>query len=202
MKLYYAPGACSLAPHIVAAEAGIPLQLERVDLGLRRTETGQDYAHINPKGYVPALQLDDGSVITEAGTLIQYLADQQAGGPLAPPPGSMERYRVLEWISFVATELHKGFGPLWNPKSTLEVRQAVKARLLQRFAFVDAGLARTAFLTGTTFTVADAYLFTIVNWAPMHDIDLAPWPSLQSFMARVAARPKVQEAMRAEGLAK
>ena len=200
MKLYYAPGACSLAVHIVAREAGIPLGLEKVDLANQTTETGRNFRSINPKGYVPAVALDDGSVFTEAGAIIQYLADQRAGSGLAPANGTLERYRLIEWITFISSEIHKGFGPLWNPSTPEAVKAAAKEKLATRFAYLDKTLATRPFLTGDTFTIADAYLFTVVNWTNFHSVDLSPFPHLKAFQARVASRPKVQEALEAEGL--
>ena len=200
MKLYYFPGACSIAPHIVAREAGIALDLEKVDLGSKRTATGEDYLAVNPKGYVPALRLDDGSVLTEVSAIIQYLADQAPASGLIPAAGTMERYRILEWIGYVSTEIHKGFGPLWNAKLAPEARAAAVAALSHRLDLVEKVLARQPFLAGERFTVVDAYLFAVASWAPWVKLELAPWPKLRDFVARVAARPKVQEALVAEGL--
>lgn len=200
MKLYYYPGACSLAPHIVAREAGIALTLEKVDLANRTTETGANYLAVNPKGYVPALGLQDNSVLTEASAIIQYLADSQSKADLAPAHGSMERYRLIEWLGFISTEIHKGFGPLWNPSTPEAVKAAAKEKLAARFAYLDKTLATQPFLTGGAFTIADAYLFTVVNWTNFHHMDLSPFPHLQAFQTRVASRPKVQEALEAEGL--
>jgi glutathione S-transferase len=200
MKLYYAPGACSLAPHIVAREAGLKLDLEKVDLGTRKTETGQDYLAVNPKGYVPALDVDAGHVLTEASAIIQYLAEKAPAAGLAPAHGTLERYRLLEWIGFISTELHKGFGPLWAPGVSDEVRQATVERLRQRFAFLEQSLAKGPYLMGERFTIADAYAFTILNWTNFHKISLADYPRVRAFMDRVGARPKVREALEAEGL--
>jgi glutathione S-transferase len=202
MKLYYYPGACSLAPHIVAREAGIPLTLEKVDLANRTTETGASYLAINPKGYVPALGLQDNSVLTEASAIIQYLADSQTAADLAPAAGTIERYRLLEWLGFISTEIHKGFGPLWNPATPDAVKAATKERLATRFAYLDEKLGSQSFLMDAKFTIADAYLFTVVNWTNFHGIDLSPFPNLQAFQARIAARPAVQQALEAEGLLK
>ncbi|HZA93905.1 MAG TPA: glutathione transferase GstA [Gemmatimonadales bacterium] len=202
MKLYYYPGACSLAPHIVAREAGIAIALEKVDLANRTTETGTNYLAVNPKGYVPALGLQDGSVLTEASAIIQYLADSGSAAGLAPAHGTMERYRLLEWLGFISTEIHKGFGPLWNPATPDAVKAATKERLATRFALLDETLAKQPFLTGDTFTIADAYLFTVVNWTNFHGIDISSFPNLQAFQARVASRPAVQQALEAEGLVK
>jgi glutathione S-transferase len=202
MKLYYSPGACSLAPHIVAREAGLSLDLEKIDLANRTTASGRSYLEVNPKGYVPALQVEDGTVMTEVSALIQYLADQAPQAGLIPAAGTPERYKVLEWIGFIATEIHKGFGPLWNPTTPDAVKQAAKERLFQRFAYVDQQLDGRSYLTGERFTVADAYLFVVVNWTNFHGLSLGDYKNLAAFMERVAARPKVQEALQAEGLLK
>lgn len=201
MKLYYAPAACSLAPHIALSEAGLPHQLVRVDLGAHRLPDGSDYLSVNPKGYVPVLELDDGSRLTEAAVVLQYIADRKPG-TLAPAFGSMERYRVMEWLNFIATELHKGFGPLWHADTPEAYRQTVVANLGKRFDYVAPILARQAYLTGESFTIADAYLFTILSWSKHLKVDLGRWPSLTRFLDRVAARPKVQDALRAEHLLK
>jgi glutathione S-transferase len=202
MKLYYAPGACSLATHITLLEAGLPHTLEKVDTKTHKTEAGADYYAINPKGYVPAMQLDDGSLFTEGVALMQYLADLKPGSGLAPKLGTMERYRLMEWMTWISSEVHKGFAPLWNPNTPEEVKVATKAALAKRFAFADAALAEKKFLMGDTFTIADAYLFTIVNWTNFVAIDISPFANLKAFMGRVAARPQVQAAMKAEGLLK
>jgi len=202
MKLYYVPAACSLAPHIVAREAGLPITLEKVDLSKQVTETGENYRAINPKGYVPAIALDDGSILTEAAAILQYLADQKPEASLAPANGSIERYRLIEWLTFISTEIHKGFGPLWNPALPDEVKSATKDRLATRFAYLDKALGKQPFLMGETFTIADAYLFTVVSWTNVHAIDISSFKNLSAFQARVAARPKVQEALAAEGLLK
>ncbi|MBM1169851.1 glutathione transferase GstA [Microvirga arabica] len=202
MKLYYYPGACSLAPHIVAREAGLALTIEKVDLANRTTETGANYLAVNPKGYVPALGLQDNSVLTEVSAIIQYLADAQTEKTLAPAAGSMERYRLLEWLGFISTEIHKGFGPLWNPATPDAVKAATKERLASRFAYLDETFAKQPFLMGDTFTIADAYLFTVVNWTNFHGIDISSFPNLQAFQARIASRPAVQQALEAEGLVK
>lgn len=202
MKLYYSPGACSLAAHIVAREAGLPISLEKVDLSKHLTETGENYRAINPKGYVPAVALNDGSLLTEAAAIIQYLADRQPEARLAPANGTMERYRLIEWLTFISSEIHKGFAPIWNPATPDSVKSAAKERLAARFAHLDQALAKQSFLTGETFTVADAYLFTVVNWTNFHAIDISSFKNLSAFMTRVAARPKVQEALVAEGLLK
>ncbi|HEY2664444.1 MAG TPA: glutathione transferase GstA [Candidatus Binataceae bacterium] len=202
MKLYYSPGACSLSPHIVACEAGIPIDLEKVNLADHKTETGQDYMAVNPKGYVPALRLDDGSVLTEGPAIVQYLADQRPASGLAPAAGSIERYRLQEWLTFIGTELHKSFGPLFNPATSDEVKQTAKTNIAKRLSYINEQLASRQYLLGSHFTVADAYAFTIVNWTNFVRIDLKQYPNLAAYVGRVAARPKVHEALKAEGLAK
>jgi len=202
MKLYYAPSACSMAPHITLREAGLAFDSDRVDLAKKQTSGGEDYLQVNPKGYVPALRLDDGGVLTEVAVLLQYIADRTPESGLAPRAGTMERYRLMEWLNFIATEVHKSFGPLWNPATPDATKEAARALIAKRLAIVEAALVGRPYLTGETFSIADAYLFTIVNWTNVHKIDLAPWSKLKEFMARVAARPKVQETMRAEGLIK
>ena len=202
MKLYYAPGACSLAPHIVAREAGLNIELDQLDWASMKTASGEDFLKVNPKGYVPALRLDDGNLFTETGVLIQYLADQNPAAGLIPAAGTMERYRVMEAINFISTELHKGFGPLWNKANSADVHAAAKKQLAKRFDYLETVFTKQPFLTGNHFTVADAYLFTILNWTNFHAIDVAPWPKVKDFMARIAVRPTVQEALKAEGLIK
>lgn len=200
MKLYYTPGACSLAPHIVAREAGLPVSLVKVDLSKHLTESGENFRTINPKGYVPAIALKDGSLLTEAAAIIQYLADQQPDAGLAPANGTTERYRLIEWLTFISSEIHKGFGPLWNPATPDSVKATTKERLASRFAYLDEILGKQPFLMGDAFTIADAYLFTVVNWTNFHAIDISSFKNLSAFQARVASRPKVQEALVAEGL--
>ena len=203
MKLYYAPGACSLSPHIVLREAGIQADLEQVDLKTKRTKSNADFTAINPKGQVPALVLDDGQVLTEGPAVIQYLADRKPEAKLAPPNGTIERYRLQEWLNFITSELHKSFGALFNPAVPADYKQFAKDLIASRFAYVDQHLAQHGpFLMGSQFTVADAYLFTILNWAPMLKVDLSPYPALTQFQARVAARPAVRRALVAEGLVK
>jgi len=199
MKLYFSPGACSLAPHIALAEAGVPYATEKVDLRKHAVADGTDYYAINAKGYVPLLELDDGTRISEVAVILQYIADRKPG-TLAPAFGSIERYRVMEWLNFIATELHKQFSPLWYPTTPDATKDAQKAKLATRFDFLAKTLAAQPYLTGSAFTIADAYLFTILNWAPMLKVDLAPWPALRQFQARVAARPAVHAALVAEGL--
>lgn len=200
MKLYFYPGACSLAAHIVLREAGFPFDLEQVDLATKKTASGEDFLAVNPKGYVPALTLDDGQVLTEDQVILQYLADRKPESGLAPAAGTMDRYRLMEWLAFIATEVHKGFGPFWNPAIPESVKDAARERLAVRFGYLDEKLAGGSFLTGDRYTVADAYLFTILGWADFHKIDLSPWKNLVEYKGRVFARPAVQEAMRAEKL--
>jgi len=201
MKLYYAPAACSLAPHIALSEAGLGHELVRIDLRTHTLPDGSDYAAVNPKGYVPVLELDDGTRLTEAAVILQYIADRNPG-TLAPAFGSIERYRLMEWLNFIATELHKGFGPLWKPNTPAEYKTIVVDALGKRFDFVAPVLAAQPYLTGERFTIADAYLFTILNWAKILKVDLARWPSLGQYLDRVAARPRVQQALREEHLLK
>jgi glutathione S-transferase len=200
MKLYYAPGACSMAPHIALCEAGLSYDLEKVDLAAKTTEGGADYTGINPKGYVPALALDDGQVLTEVSAVVQYIADQAPGSGLAPQPGTTERYKLLEWLGFIATEVHKGFGPLWKPDTPDAYKPIVRDNLAKRFGYLDRQLVDRDHLMGSGFTVADAYCFTILNWTNFHSIDLTALPNVSAYVSRVAARPKVQQAMREEGL--
>ncbi len=200
MKLYYSPGACSLAPHILLREAGLACDLERVDLGTKKTAAGEDFLRINPKGYVPALVLDDGNVLTEVAVISQYLADQAPAAHLLPASG-MARYRALEWLNFIATEIHKGVGPLWNPAMPEEAKALARARLGERLAIVNAALQRAPYLPGPAYSAPDAYLYVVLNWCGLLKIDLAPWPALADHHARVGARPAVQAALRAEGLA-
>jgi glutathione S-transferase len=200
MKLYYTPGACSLAPHIALREAGIPFDLDKVDLATKKTASGEDFMKANPKGYVPALRTKEGQVLTETAVLLQYLADQKPEAKLAPKFGTMERYQMMEWLNFIATELHKGFGPLWNPNAPAETKEGAKAALGKRFDTLDAHFATKSYLMGDQFTVADGYLFTVMNWANFHKLDLSKWSNLGKYLGRVASRPKVQEALKAEGL--
>lgn len=202
MKLYYAPGACSLAPHIVAREAGYSLDMEKVDIPNKKTASGADYWKINPKGYVPALQLDDGQVLTEVGVICQYLADQKPESGLVPRMGTMERYHQMEALNFAATEVHKQIGALFNPAITPEMKEVQVGVISRRLTALEKMLDGKQYIAGDAFTAADAYLFTVLNWAGMHKIDLAPWPNIQAYMGRVGQRPKVQEALKAEGLIK
>jgi glutathione S-transferase len=201
MKLYYWPGACSLSPHIVSREAGIELQLAQLDRSAeRKTADGTVLLSVNPKNQVPVLELDDGQELTEGPVIVQYLADRKPGSDLLPAAGTMERYRIQEWLNFVTSELHKTFGPLFRPNTPEEFKTISKDYLGQRFDWINKELAGKKYLTGDKFTVADAYLFTILRWAPRVGIDLAKWPNIATYVDRVTARPKVQEALKAEGL--
>jgi glutathione S-transferase len=198
MKLYYSPGACSLSPHIVLREAGLPFQLVKVNLKTRKTADDADYLRVNPKGYVPALQFDDGSVLTEGPAILQWVADQVPQSHLAPAAGTMERYQLIEWLNFIATELHKQFSPLFNPATPEETQRACKERIAGRCEYVQQRLGNGPYLLGEHFTVADAYLYTVLGWGKYVEIDLARWPRLAAYVERVAARPKVREALAAE----
>jgi glutathione S-transferase len=198
MKLYYAPGACSLAPHIALQESGLPYELEKVDLRAKKTADGTDFNAINPKGYVPVLQLDNGEILTEGEALLAYIGELAPAARLIMPAGTMANYRVREWLAFIATELHKTFSPLFRPTTPEATRET---QLEARFGFVNDALTGKSFLTGEQFTVADAYLYTVLRWTAPMKIDLSPWPQLTAFMTRVAARPAVQTALKAEGVA-
>lgn len=201
MKLYIWPGACSLTPHIVSREAGIDLDIAPLDRSPeRKAPDGTTLSSVNPKNQVPTLVLDDGEVLTEVGVVCQYLADRKPGSELLPAAGTMERYRVMEWLNFVSSELHKTYGPLFRPTTPDEYKTLSKDVLAGRFAFLEKHLAGKQYLTGDKFTVADAYLFVVLRWSPRVGIDLSKWPNLSAFVARVAARPKVQETLKAEGL--
>ena len=201
MKLFYMPGACSLAPHIVAKEAGIDLDLVKVDGKTKTTETAQDFLATNPNGYVPALVLPDGELMTEASVLVQYLADQKPESGLMPAAGVMERYRVQQWLAFVATELHKVFGSFFKPNTPEATKEINRELLGKRLAYIDGKLEGRSYLTGDVFTAADAYLWTILGWARLVGIDLSSFANIQRFLGTVGARPAVQQALRAEGLA-
>ena len=202
MKLYYSPGACSLAPHIALREAGLKFDLEKVDIRTKRTESGADYTQINSKGYVPMLQLDDGRSLTEAVVISQYIADLKPEAGLAPRNGTFERYKVQEWLNFITTEVHKRYSPLFRPDVADEVKQYSRAELKKRLEWLAKQLEGRSYLTGEQFTIADGYLFVMLSWSKFVDVDLTPWPVLGKFLERVAARPKVQEALKVEGLLK
>jgi glutathione S-transferase len=201
MKLFYAPGACSHAPHILLREAGLNFTLEKVDLGAKKTESGADYNKINPNGYVPALQLDNGEVLTEGPAIDQYIADLVPAKGLAPANGTPARYKLQSWLNFISTELHKQFGPLFNPATPEDYKKMLIEKIQGRFETVNAHLAKQNFLMGDSFTAPDAYLYTVLNWAKYFNIDFDKWPAIKAFMARVASRPSAQEAAKAEGLA-
>ena len=200
MKLYIWPGACSLAPHIVSREAGIDLDIAPLDRTERKAADGTVLSSVNPKNQVPALVLDDGQVLTEVGVISQYLADKKPGSGLLPAAGTMERFRVMEWLSFVSAELHKTFAPLFRPNTPEDYKTISRGNLAQRFDWLEKVLDGKPYLTGDKFTVADAYLFVVLRWSPRVGVDLSKWPNLTAFIARVTARPKVQETLKAEGL--
>jgi glutathione S-transferase len=201
MKLYYNPGACSLSPHIALREAGLPFELIKVDLDSKKTDGGADFSKISAKGQVPALQLDNGEVLTEGSAIIQYVADQKPELKLVPAQGTMPRYRMAEWLNYIASEIHKGVGALFNSKYSDETKQIMKDALNSKFDYLSGQLQKQAFLTGDSFSVADGYLFTCLSWTPYVGIDLAKWPALASYVAKIAGRPAVQAALKAEGLA-
>lgn len=200
MKLYYSPGACSLAPHIVLNELGQPYDLEKVDLAAKKTETGADFTEVNGKGYVPTLELAKGEVLTEVSVILQYLADKAQNSGLLPAFGSMDRYRAMETLNFVASELHKGFGSLFNPAMPEEGKKAIIARLQRRLAWLDEQLAKKPYLMGENYSVADAYAFTVLGWARHVNVDLSPYAHIVAYLDRVGARPAVQAALKKEGL--
>ena len=202
MKLYYSPGACSLSPHIALLEAGLPYDLIKVDLRAKKLENGDDFLKINPKGQVPALALDSGELVTEGPVIVQMIADKAAGKNLAPARDSADRYKLLEWLNFITTELHKNFGPMFSPVLADEAKAFFKDRVMGKFKYVDSQLAGRDYLMGSQFSVADGYLFTMLSWADRMKFDLSGMPNLQAYKDRVAARPKVQEALTKEGLMK
>jgi len=200
VKLFYSPGACSLSPHIVLREAGAPYQLERVDLKTHTTASGADFYGINPKGYVPTLQLEDGRVLTEGPAIAQFLADRAPDTHLAPAPGTFERAQLQEWLNYIGTELHKSFSSLFNSKLPAEVKETTLAGLHKKFDYLSRELAGRKFLLGDTFTVADAYLYTILRWSRLFKIDLSEWPAIHEYIARVGQRPAVRASLQEEGL--
>jgi glutathione S-transferase len=201
MKLFYTPGACSLSPHIALQEAGLPHELVKVDIRARKTATGDDFAKINPKGQVPALALDSGELLTEGSVIVQLIADKAADKNLAPANGTMERYRLQEWLNFIGTELHKSFGPLYNPALADDAKAVFRDRINSKFTYVDGKLAGQDYVMGKQFTVADGYLFTMLLWADRMNIDISTMKNLVAYKARVAARPKVQAALAVEAAA-
>jgi glutathione S-transferase len=202
MKLYFSPGACSLSPHVVLQEAGINAELEAVDLQTKKTKSGADFKAVNPKGQVPTLVLDSGDVLTEGPAIVQYLADRKPESKLAPAAGTLERYKLQEWLNYITSELHKGFAPLFNPTTPADYKKIAVENLGKQFAFLDGQLGKIGpFLTGAQFTVADAYLFVMTTWTKYVGIDLAQWPKVKAYSESIAARPKVQAALKEEGLA-
>jgi glutathione S-transferase len=200
LKLYYVPGTCALCPHIVLHEAGVSFTAEKVNPKDKTTESGQDYNAINPKGYVPALVMKNGQLLTEVAVIVQYIADLVPDKKLAPLAGTIERYHLQEWLNFISSEIHKGFSPLFNPRVPEEIKTVFKERLAGRLNIAAQALEDNDYLMGKTFTVADTYLYTVLRWSPRMNVDLSPWPVLQAYMERIAARPAVQAAMAEEGL--
>ncbi|MBN8921671.1 MAG: glutathione transferase GstA [Rhodanobacter sp. 68-29] len=202
MKLYYSPGACSLSPHIVALEASIPLKLEKVDTKAKRTASGADFWVVNPKGYVPVLELDSGEVLTEGPAIVQYLADQKPDSGLAPANGTLPRYHLQEMLGYINSEIHKSYSPLFQPETPEATRAERKEYLQRRYRLIENLLEKQPFLLGDKFSVADAYLFTVTNWAKPVGLDLSGFPALLAFQKRISERPAVREALEAEGLVK
>ncbi|MDD2915672.1 MAG: glutathione transferase GstA [Gallionella sp.] len=200
MKLYYAPGACSLASHIALHETGLPFEIDKLNVPDKKTAAGEDFMQINPKGYVPAIRLDDGSILTEGVAILQYIADRKPDAALAPKAGTLERYRLQEWLNFIATEIHKSFSPLFSKTASDGVKNHMLNLLAKRLGYVETQLANKPYLMGDGFTVADAYMFVVLNWSGHVGFDLGQFPIINKYMARIAARPCVQAAMKAEGL--
>ncbi|MDR0805931.1 MAG: glutathione transferase GstA [Enterobacteriaceae bacterium] len=200
MKLFYKPGACSLSPHIILNEIGQSYSVEKVDLATKKTEHGDDFLKVNPKGQVPTLQLDDGSILTEGAAIVQYLAHRAPAKHLLPTVGTPEYYHAIEWLNFISTELHKGFSPLFNPHTPEEFKKITLEKLVKQFTYVDSVLQSHQFILGATFSVADAYLFTVTRWAAAVHLDLSGLNALAAYMARIAARPAVDATLKAEGL--
>jgi glutathione S-transferase len=198
MKLYFAPGACSLSPHIALAESGLAFDSEKVDLRTKTTKSGKDYRDINPKGSVPALQLDNGEVLTEGPAIVQYIADQKPEAKLAPPAGTLERYRLQEWLNFISSELHKAFSPLFKPDTPEETKTSSIAAIRAKLDHIAEALGDRPYLLGDAFSVADGYLFTILGWGKVGGIDIGDWVAIKAYYDRIAARPAVQAARAAE----
>jgi glutathione S-transferase len=201
MKLFYSPGACSLATHIALFESGLDFSAERVDLKTKQTAGGADFRAINPKGYVPALQLADGTVLTEGPALLQFVADQAPAKQLAPAFGEVARYQLIGWLNFIGTEVHKQFSPLFNPATSDQAKSNARTAIANRLGYLASTLEGRDYLMGN-YTVADAYLFVVLSWSGHVNVSLSDWPVLQAYLGRIAARPAVQQALRAEGLAK
>ncbi|MEO7621915.1 MAG: glutathione transferase GstA [Gallionella sp.] len=202
MKLYYSPGTCSLASHIALYETGLQFETDRLIKTTKMTTGGENYMQVNPKGYVPALKLDNGSILTEGAAVLQYIADQKPDSGLAPPCGTMERYHLQEWLTYISSEIHKSFSPLFNKDASEDVKSHAHSMLSKRLVYAEAQLADKPFLMGDHFTVADAYFFVVMNWSKIVGFDLAPVPNIKEFLARIAVRPAVQAAMKVEGLLK
>lgn len=202
MKLYYMPGACSLAPHIILNELGKTHSLEKVDGATKKTSGGNDFFAVNSKGYVPTIEIGNGEVLTEVATILQYLVDKAGNTELLPKVGTMERYRAMETLNFIASELHKGMGGLFNKAMPEEGRKQIIEKLSTRLDWLEVQLGKTDYLLGDSYSAADAYAFTVLNWGQWVGVDIKPWKNISAFMARVSARPAVQAAMKAEGLAK
>jgi glutathione S-transferase len=200
MKLYYSPGACSLSPHIIACEAELPIELIKVDLKSKQTETGEDFRQLNPNGYVPVLILDDGNRLTEGPAIVQYLADLAPDKKLAPPAGTFERYQLQQWLNFISTEIHKSFSPLFNPVAPEAAKQLAIDILMTRLETVAEHLSSRSFLLGENFSVADIYLFVTLSWGQYVNIDISRWPALARYADKISVRPAVQKAMKEEGL--
>lgn len=200
MKLYYAPGTCALASHIALEETGQPFEIDKLNVPTKTTTSGEDFMQINPKGYVPAIQLDDGSILTEGAVILQYIADQNPSIGLAPILGTMERYHLQEWLNFIGSEVYKTYSPLFNKAVAEDYKIIARNLLAKRLGYVETQLANKPYLMGDTFTIADAYLFTVLRWSERVSFDLNPFPNIQGYLIRVASRPSVQAAMKAEGL--
>ena len=200
MKLYYSPGACSLASHIALHESGLPFVIDKLNVPTKTTASGEDFMRINPKGYVPTIQLDDGNVLTEGAVILQYIADQSPASGLAPQQGSMERYRLQEWLNFIAAEIHKSYSPLFNKAASEDVKANARNMLNRRLPVVEKRLAEHPYLMGANFTVADAYLFVVLSWSTKVGFDLSPYPKIKDYLTTIATRPAVLAAMKAEGL--
>ena len=202
MKLYYFPGACSLSPHIALRESGLSFELDRIDPKTKKTASGADFLKVNPKGYVPVLETDNGGTLTEAAVIVQYIADKKPEAKLLPPGGSADRYRAQEWLNYVATEIHKGVGALFNQKLTDPWKEVLREGIAPKFDYLTKRLEGKSYAFGDAFSVIDGYLFTVLGWPQYVGIDLAKWPVLKSYADRIAQRPAVQAALRAEGLVK
>jgi glutathione S-transferase len=200
MKLYYAPGACSLASHISLRETGLPFEIDKLDASTKTTASGENFMLVNPKGYVPTIRLDDGNILTEGAAVLQYIADRNPASGLAPKAGTMERYRLQEWLTFIGTEIHKTFSPLFNKSVSLEVKNRAHELLAKRLGYVETQLANKPYLMGDTFTVADAYMFVVVRWSNRVGFELGQFPRINEYMAKISVRPTVLAAMKAEGL--